>query len=221
VKSSDPTSRDFTWAREKMVQEQLIARGIKQRRVLEAMRKIPRHFFVDPGLINRAYNDCALPIGEKQTLSQPYMAARMTEALELRGPEKVLEIGTGSGYQTALLAEICFNVFSVEKVRNLARKAREVLDKLEYHNIAIHVGDGSIGWSEHAPYDAVIVAAGAPEVPAPLLDQLLVGGRLVMPVGDEQTQRLMRITRGASGFAEEHLGECKFVKLIGKYAWHE
>jgi protein-L-isoaspartate(D-aspartate) O-methyltransferase len=204
-----------------MVQEQLIARGIKQRRVLEAMRKIPRHFFVDPGLINRAYNDCALPIGEKQTLSQPYMAARMTEALELRGPEKVLEIGTGSGYQTALLAEICFNVFSVEKVRNLARKAREVLDKLEYHNIAIHVGDGSIGWSEHAPYDAVIVAAGAPEVPAPLLDQLPVGGRLVMPVGDEQTQRLMRITRGASGFAEEHLGECKFVKLIGKYAWHE
>jgi protein-L-isoaspartate(D-aspartate) O-methyltransferase len=221
VKASDPTSRDFTWAREKMVQEQLIARGIKQRRVLEAMRKIPRHFFVDPGLINRAYNDCALPIGEKQTLSQPYMAARMTEALELRGPEKVLEIGTGSGYQTALLAEICFNVFSVEKVRNLARKAREVLDKLEYHNIAIHVGDGSIGWSEHAPYDAVIVAAGAPEVPAPLLDQLPIGGRLVMPVGDEQMQSLMRITRCASGFAEEQLGECKFVKLLGKYAWHD
>jgi protein-L-isoaspartate(D-aspartate) O-methyltransferase len=221
VKSPDLTSRDFTWAREKMVQEQLIARGIKQRRVIEAMRKIPRHFFVDPGLITRAYNDCALPIGEKQTLSQPYMAARMIEALELRGQEKVLEVGTGSGYQTALLAEICFNVFSVEKVRSLARKAREVLDKLEYHNIAIHVGDGTIGWSEHAPYDAVIVAAGAPEVPTPLLDQLPIGGRLVIPVGDEQTQTLMRITRSASGFAEEELGECKFVKLLGKYAWHE
>jgi protein-L-isoaspartate(D-aspartate) O-methyltransferase len=204
-----------------MVQEQIIGRGIKHRRVIEVMRKIPRHFFIDAGIINRAYNDCALPIGEKQTLSQPYMAARMVEALDLRSQEKALEIGTGSGYQTALLAELCFNVFSVEKVRSLARKAREVLDNLEYHNIAIHVGDGTIGWSEHAPYDAVIVAAGAPEVPRPLLDQLSIGGRLVIPVGDEQNQTLMRITRTASGLAEEQLGDCKFVKLLGKYAWHE
>jgi protein-L-isoaspartate(D-aspartate) O-methyltransferase len=221
VRLPDPIARDFTWAREKMVQEQLMARGIKQRKVLEAMRKIPRHFFVDPGLISRAYDDCALPIGDKQTLSQPYMAARMIEALDLRGEEKLLEIGTGSGYQTALLAEICFNVFSVEKIRNLARKARDVLDKLEYHNIAIHVGDGTIGWSEHAPYDAIIVAAGAPELPSPLLDQLSVGGRLVVPVGDEQVQVLMRVTRGASRFTEEQLGDCKFVKLWGKYGWRE
>ena len=204
-----------------MVQEQLVARGIKQRRVLEAMRKIPRHFFVDPGLISRAYDDCALPIGDKQTLSQPYMAAHMIEALDLHGQEKLLEIGTGSGYQTAVLAEICFNVFSVEKIRALARKAREVLDKLEYHNIAIHVGDGTIGWSEHAPYDAIIVAAAAPEIPSPLLDQLSDGGRLVLPIGDEQNQVPMHVTRGASGFTEEELGECKFVKLWGKYGWRE
>jgi protein-L-isoaspartate(D-aspartate) O-methyltransferase len=221
VRLPDPIARDFTWAREKMVQEQLVARGIAQRRVLEAMRKIPRHFFVDAGLISRAYDDCALPIGDKQTLSQPYMAARMIEALDLRGEEKLLEIGTGSGYQTAVLAEICFNVFSVEKIRNLARKAREVLDKLEYHNIAIHVGDGTIGWSEHAPYDAIIVAAGAPELPRPLLDQLSVGGRLVLPVGSEQNQVLVRITRTASGFTDEQLGDCKFVKLWGKYGWRE
>jgi len=221
VRLPDPIAHDFTWAREKMVQEQLMARGIKQRRVLEAMRKIPRHFFVDPGLISRAYDDSALPIGDKQTLSQPYMAACMTEALDLRGEEKVLEVGTGSGYQTALLAEICFNVFSVEKIRALARKAREVLDKLEYHNIAIHVGDGTIGWSEHAPYDAVIVTAGAPELPGPLLDQLSIGGRLVIPVGDEQMQVLTRVTRGTDGFSEEQLGDCKFVKLWGKYGWRE
>lgn len=204
-----------------MVQEQIIGRGIKDLRVIEAMRKIPRHFFVDAGIANRSYEDSALPIGEKQTLSQPYMAARMTEALDLRGGERVLEVGTGSGYQTALLAELCFNVFSVEKIRALARKARAVLDRLEYHNIAIHVGDGTIGWSEHAPYDAIIVAAGAPAVPKPLLDQLTVGGRLVIPVGDEQSQELMRITRSATGCEEERLGECRFVKLWGKYGWRD
>jgi len=202
-----------------MVQEQIIARGIKDARVLEAMRKIPRHFFVDAGIVNRSYDDSALPIGEKQTLSQPFMAAQMTEALALQGNEKVLEIGTGSGYQTALLAELCFNVFSVEKIRALARKARALLDRLEYHNIAIHVGDGTIGWSEHAPYDAIIVAAGAPAVPKPLLEQLATGGKLVIPVGDEQAQVLLRITRGPAGFTEEQLGECRFVKLLGKNGW--
>lgn len=202
-----------------MVQEQLVARGIKNPRVLAAMRKILRHFFVDPGLANRAYDDSALPIGEKQTLSQPYMSARMTEALGLVGQEKVLEVGTGSGYQTALLAELCFNVFSVEKIRPLARKARALLDRFEYQNIAIHVGDGTIGWSEHAPYDAIIVTAGAPEFPQPLLDQLALGGKLVIPVGEEQNQVLVRITRNTSGFAEEQLGDCRFVKLIGKYGW--
>jgi protein-L-isoaspartate(D-aspartate) O-methyltransferase len=204
-----------------MVQEQIVARGITDRRVIAALRKVPRHQFVDPGIINRAYHDSALPIGEKQTLSQPYMAARMTEALCLNGHEKVLEIGTGSGYQTALLAELCFNVFSVEKLRVLSRKARSLLDDLGYQNIALHVGDGTIGWSEHAPYDAVLVTAGAPSAPKPLIDQLAPGGCLVIPVGDEQGQMLLRVTRTQTGLIEEQLGECKFVKLFGKYGWRE
>ena len=185
------------------------------------MLKIPRHMFVDPGLIKRAYEDSALPIGDKQTLSQPYMAALMTDALELQGDEKVLEIGTGSGYQTALLGELCFNVFSVEKIRALSRKARALLDHLEYQNIALHVGDGTIGWSEHAPYDAIIVTAGAPELPKPLLEQLSPGGRLIIPVGDEQGQALMLVRRNGSGFAAEQLGDCRFVKLLGKYGWRD
>jgi len=202
-----------------MVQEQIIARGISDARVITALRKVPRHLFVDAGIVNRAYHDSALPIGEKQTLSQPYMAARMTEALGLVGTEKVLEVGTGSGYQTALLAELCFNVFSVEKIRPLSRKARTLLDRLEYQNIALHVGDGTIGWSEHAPYEAIIVTAGAPAAPKPLLDQLAEGGRLVIPVGDEQAQTLLRVTRTGVAFKDESLGECKFVKLFGKYGW--
>lgn len=204
-----------------MVQEQIIARGITDARVIAALRKIPRHLFVDAGLVNRAYDDSALPIGDKQTLSQPYMAARMSEALRLGGDEKILEIGTGSGYQTALLAEIGFNVFSVEKLRALSRKARQLLDRLGYQNIALHVGDGTIGWSEHAPYDAIIVTAGAPSPPKPLLEQLAIGGRLVIPVGDEQEQTLVRVSRTRFSYKEERLGECKFVKLLGKFAWRE
>lgn len=219
MKSPASTPQDFSWAREKLVQEQLIARGIKNPRILTAMRKLPRHLFVDPGLAKRAYEDSALPIGDKQTLSQPYMAARMTEELNLDGHEKVLEIGTGSGYQTALLAELCFNVFSVEKIRDLSRKARALLDRLNYQNIALHVGDGTIGWSEHAPYDGIIVTAGAPEVPKPLLEQLAPGGRLVIPVGDEKGQTLIRVTRVAANFVHEQLGDCRFVKLLGKYGW--
>jgi protein-L-isoaspartate(D-aspartate) O-methyltransferase len=204
-----------------MVQEQLVARGIKDARVVAAMRKIPRHLFIDPGIVNRAYDDSALPIGDKQTLSQPFMAARMTEMLALRGSEKVLEVGTGSGYQTALLAELAFNVFSVEKIRALSLKARSLLDRLDYQNIALHVGDGTLGWSEHAPYNGIIVTAGAPQAPQPLLDQLSVGGRLVIPIGDEQAQTLVRVTRTRTGFKQEQLGECKFVKLVGKYGWRD
>jgi protein-L-isoaspartate(D-aspartate) O-methyltransferase len=219
VKSSQPISSDFTWAREKMVQEQIIARGVSDARVIGAIRKIPRHLFVDPGLVNRAYDDSALPIAEKQALSQPYMVAHMTEALQLFGEEKALEIGTGSGYQTALLAELCFNVFSVEKIRALSHNARALLDRLAYHNIALHVGDGTLGWSDHAPYDAIIVTAGAPTLPKPLLEQLAVGGRMVIPVGDAQNQSLLRITRDGGGFHQEELGDCRFVKLLGKYGW--
>ena len=204
-----------------MVQEQLIARGIRDRRLIEAMRRVPRHLFVDPGLVNRAYDDSALPIGEKQTLSQPYMAGKMTEALRLTGKEKVLEIGTGSGYQTALLAELCFNVFSVEKIRALSRKARVLLDRLEYHNIALHVGDGTIGWSEHAPYDSIIVAASSPDLPRPLIEQLSVGGKLVIPVGDDVSQVLKLVERERFGFQQEDIGECRFVKLWGKFGWQD
>jgi protein-L-isoaspartate(D-aspartate) O-methyltransferase len=202
-----------------MVQEQIIARGIHNPRVIEAMRKIPRHLFVDPGLAKRAYEDSALPIGEKQTVSQPYIAALMTAALELVGDEKVLEIGTGSGYQTALLAELCFNVFSVETIRALSRRARELLDRLGYQNIALHVGDGTLGWSDHGPYDGIIVTAAAPDFPDPLVTQLSVGGRLIIPVGDDQSQTLVRVTRNASGLEQEQLGDCRFVKLWGKYGW--
>jgi len=219
VKLSEVSAQDFLLARERMVQEQAVARGIQDPRVIAALRKIPRHLFVDLGIVNRAYDDSALPIGEKQTLSQPYMTARMVEALSLSGEEKVLEIGTGSGYQTAVLAELCFNVFSVEKIRVLSRKARALLDRLGYQNIALHVGDGTIGWSEHAPYDGIIVSAGSPSVPQPLLEQLGEHGRLLIPIGDEQTQTLVRVSRRPSGFHQEQLGECKFVKLFGKYGW--
>lgn len=204
-----------------MVEEQIIARGIKDPRIIHAMRSIPRHLFVDPGLVIRAHDDCALPIGDKQTLSQPYMAARMTEELGLTGRETVLEIGTGSGYQTALLAELCFNVFSVERIRTFARKARGLLDRLQYHNIAIHVGDGTIGWSEHAPYGAIMVTASAPDLPSPLLDQLSVGGRLLIPVGDDESQTLMRVTRNQTRYEEWSLGNCRFVKLRGRYGWQD
>jgi protein-L-isoaspartate(D-aspartate) O-methyltransferase len=149
------------------------------------------------------------------------MAARMTEALGLGGKEKVLEIGTGSGYQTALLAELCFNVFSVERIRALSRKARELLDRLSFHNIALHVGDGTVGWSEHAPYDAIIVAASAPDLPRPLIEQLSVGGKLIIPVGEDESQVLKLIRREADGFHQEDLGECRFVKLWGKFGWQD
>lgn len=202
-----------------MVREQITARGIIDPRVIQAMRKVPRHLFVDQGLMNRAYDDCALPIGEKQSLSQPYMAARMTQALELTAKDRILEIGTGSGYQTALLAELCFNVLSVEKVRALSRRARAVLELLEYRNIALHVGDGTIGWSDDAPYNGILVTASASNPPGPLLEQLAEGGRMVIPVGDARSQSLLKITRHAQGFEREDLGKCRFVKLIGKYAW--
>ena len=221
VKAADSIPQNYLRAREKMVDEQIAARGVTNPRLLAAMRKIPRHLFVDPGLQQRAYDDSSLPIGQKQTLSQPYMAARITEALNLSGDERVLEVGTGSGYQTALLAELSFNVFSVEKIRALATKARGILDRLQYHNVAIQVGDGTIGWPEHSPFDAIAVTAGAPDLPRPLLEQLTPGGRLVIPVGDEHTQVLVRITRNGSKFEEEQLGDCRFVKLRGKFGWQE
>src|SRR5207302_367323 len=177
-------------ARLKMVEEQLVPRGITDARVLEAMRKVPRHLFLEEALADRAYDDSALPIGEKQTISQPYIVALMTQALALCPTDKVLEIGTGSGYQTAILAELAERVYSIERVKSLALQARERLDRMGYRNVAIRIGDGTYGWGDAAPFDAILVAAGSPSVPPLLVEQLREGGRLVIPVGDRAVQRL-------------------------------
>jgi protein-L-isoaspartate(D-aspartate) O-methyltransferase len=207
----------FDRLRKRMVEEQLAARGIRDRRVLSAMTTIPRHVFVDEALRERAYDDHPLPIGHGQTISHPYTVALMTEALELQGTERVLEIGTGSGYQTAVLARICANVFTIERIAALATRARRVLDHLGLYNVALRVGDGTIGWNAEAPFDAIIVTAGTPQLPRPLLSQLRAGGRLVVPVGEEDSQTLLRLRVGADGVTEEYIGDCRFVKLLGRY----
>ena len=210
---------DFSIPRERMVADQLVRRGIRDPRVLAAIGKVPRHRFVDEALSSRAYGDYPLPIGERQTISQPYMVALMTEALELSGHERVLEVGTGSGYQSSILAELCSKVYSVERIKSLADRAIRRLDELGYYNILVRVGDGSLGWSEEAPFDAVLVAAAAPTVPETLLTQLGVGGRLVMPVGDAYSQVLRKAVRREEGICWTDLGGCVFVKLIGDRAW--
>jgi protein-L-isoaspartate(D-aspartate) O-methyltransferase len=205
-----------------MVETQIEARGISDARVLRAMGVIPRHLFVDEGLIEQAYNDSPLPIGEHQTISQPYIVALMTQALELKGRERVLEIGTGCGYQTAVLASLADRVFSVERIASLAASARKILDKLNFYNVAIRVGDGSYGWREEAPFDAIITTAGAPEIPQYLVEQLAAGGRMVVPVGDRDVQTLYKLTRSAENPQEikkEDLGGCRFVSLIGESGW--
>ena len=210
---------DFPKARLKMVEEQITSRGIKNARLIAAMKKIPRHLFVEEALQSQAYTDHPLPIGEKQTISQPYMVALMTEALLLAGKEKVLEIGTGSGYQTAILAELSEKVFSVERIRPLAIRARKLLYELGYFNVEIKIFDGTFGWTEESPFDAILVTAGSPDIPQPLIDQLAMGGRLVIPVGDPFVQDLFRVTKTKEGVRKEDLGGCRFVKLIGKYGW--
>lgn len=208
------------WARKKMVESQLIPRGLKDEKVLAAMRKVPRHLFVQESHRSRAYEDYPLPIGEEQTISQPYMVALMTEALKLSGEESVLEIGTGSGYQTAILAELARQVYSVERIPVLAGRARKILDSLGYSNILVRLSDGTMGWEEHAPYDRILVTAGAPSVPEPLLDQLVVGGILVIPVGSDVSQELTRITKEGKGkIRRERMGGCVFVRLLGKHGW--
>ncbi len=212
---------DFPKARAKMVEEQILDRGIKDPRVLAAMKKVPRHLFVEEALQNQAYNDRPLPIGEKQTISQPYMVALMTEALELKGNERVLEIGTGSGYQTAILAELAQEVYSIERIRSLAIRARKLLYDLGYFNVEIKIFDGTLGWPEKSPFDAILVTAGSPDIPRPLYDQLSLGGKLVIPVGNTEIQDLIRVRKAAEGMKKESLGGCRFVKLIGRYGWEE
>ncbi len=208
-------------ARENMVKTQLIARGIRDPKVLAAMRKVPRHLFVEEALRSQAYGDFPLPIGEQQTISQPYIVAFMTEALELTGTEKVLEIGTGCGYQAAILAEIVPEVYSIERLPGLAAKARRTLEALRYFNVKIKVGDGTLGWPEEAPFQGIIVTAAAPGIPRPLLDQLAMGGRLVIPVGDRYTQTLDVVRKTPEGIKHDYRGGCRFVKLIGSYGWED
>jgi protein-L-isoaspartate(D-aspartate) O-methyltransferase len=212
---------DLSKARERMVEEQIVARGVKDPHVIAAMRKVPRHLFVEEALQNQAYSDHPLPIGEKQTISQPYMVALMTEALQLGSRDRVLEIGAGSGYQTAILAEIALKVFSIERIRSLAIRTRQLLYELGYLNVDIKFSDGTLGWEDESPFNAIIVTAGAPRIPPPLLDQLALGGRLVIPVGDPADQDLVRVTRTDEKMKEENLGGCRFVKLIGQHGWDE
>ncbi len=208
--------------RQYMVETQIVARGIKDKRVVDALRKIPRHLFLDEALWPQAYEDHAMPIGEKQTISQPYIVALMTEALQLDDKKKILEIGTGSGYQTAILAEIADQVYSIERIPSIAKRARKVFDKLQYRNVVITIGDGTSGWREHSPYDGIIVTAASPTIPKPLLEQLTTGGRLVIPIGDESTQDLMVYTKeDTNDYREENYGGCRFVKLVGEYGWRE
>ena len=205
-----------------MVDTQIRVRGVSDQRVLKAMEKIPRHLFVDEGLIDQAYNDNPLPIDRRQTISQPYIVALMSEAMALTGREKVLEIGTGSGYQTAILAELAERVFSIERIAALATGARRVLDALNDYNVAIRVGDGTYGWREESPFEAIMVTAGAPRIPRLLIEQLAVGGRLVVPVGSRNSQALLKLTRMSEDpedLKQEDLGGCRFVDLIGEHGW--
>lgn len=209
----------FSEIRNRMVETQLASRDIVDTRVLEVFRKVPRHLFIKESLWQDAYNDFPLPIGCGQTISQPYMVALMTQCLELKAEENVLEIGTGSGYQTAILAELSKEVYSVERYEELASNAKNILDQLGYTNIHIKTGDGTLGWEEFSPYDGIIVTAGAPDVPKILKDQLKDGGRLVIPVGGTYSQVLTVVRRKGDRFTETQICGCVFVPLIGRYGW--
>jgi len=212
-------SSDMQKVRDRMVEEQLMPRGIHDPRTLEAIRQVPRHLFVEDALQNQAYNDFPLPIGNGQTISQPYIVALMTQALGLQGHESILEIGTGSGYQAAVLSQICEKVYTVERIDSLLVKARKIFDQLHYLNILTKLDDGTSGWPEYEPYDAIIVTAGGPKVPEPLLDQLADPGRLVIPVGDRGMQNLQLITKNKGAITEKTIEYVRFVNLIGTHGW--
>lgn len=212
---------NFVRARQRMVEQQLVNRGISDLGVLAAVSRVERHRFVAEALQARAYDDKSLPIGERQTISQPYMVGLMTEALELRDGDRVLEVGTGCGYQTAVLAELAATVYTIERLAPLASMARHTLDASGYTNVVSSVGDGTLGWPDEAPFDAIIVTAGTPLVPRPLVAQLAIGGRLVFPIGEEELQTLVRIRKEEAGLCEEYFGDCRFVKLVGRYGWRQ
>jgi protein-L-isoaspartate(D-aspartate) O-methyltransferase len=210
---------DLEQARERMVAEQLAARGISDPRVLAAMRSVERHRFIPAELHDHAYDDGPLPIGAAQTISQPYMVAITCEAAALRGTERVLEVGTGSGYQAAVLARLAREVYSIETIRHLYERARVIIDALGLANVYLGCGDGSEGWPEHAPYDAIVVSAAMPGIPRPLLEQLGPGGRLVAPIGEGDLQELVRISRNDGCWHEEYFGECRYVPMTGKHGF--
>jgi protein-L-isoaspartate(D-aspartate) O-methyltransferase len=205
--------------REEMVKRQIEARHVSDPSVLSAMRRVPRHLFVSEALRHKAYEDYPLPIGEQQTISQPFIVAEMTQALEIDADDRVLEIGTGSGYQAAVLAEIAYRVYTIERLYPLYRRARKLFDELQYHNIVTRYSDGTMGWKEESPFDAIIVTAGAPRIPNVLLAQLALGGRMVLPVGNQYTQDLVKIIKDEQGWHQVSLGGCRFVKLIGENGW--
>ena len=209
----------FATARERMVQEQLLGRGISDRKLLAVMGEVPRHLFVDDAMQAQAYGDHPLPIAAGQTISQPYIVAYMTQVLQLQGHEKVLEIGTGSGYQAAILSRLCERVYTVERVNTLLAGARKLFGSLRYYNIVAKLDDGTLGWPEHGPYDAIIVTAGGPEIPVPLIDQLADHGRLVIPVGGQDYQELRLVTKNAGQIEISDLVSVRFVDLIGEHGW--
>jgi protein-L-isoaspartate(D-aspartate) O-methyltransferase len=209
----------YITARERMVQEQIIARGVSDPRTLAAMAEVPRHLFVDDAMQARAYGDYPLPIASGQTISQPFIVAYMTEVLQLKGQERVLEIGTGSGYQAAVLSRLCQQVYTVERINTLLASARKVFDSLRYYNIVAKLDDGTLGWPENGPYDAIIVTAGGPEIPDPLIDQLADPGRLIMPVGDQNVQELQLLAKKEGEVIVTTLTSVRFVDLIGEHGW--
>jgi protein-L-isoaspartate(D-aspartate) O-methyltransferase len=211
----------FDRLRQDMVEKQIEARGVTDIAVLNAMRTVPRHLFVSEALMDQAYSDYPLPIGEQQTISQPYIVAEMTQALELTRNDRVLEIGTGSGYQAAVLAHIAFRVYTIERIHGLYVKTRKLFDRLGYHNIVTRYSDGTSGWKDESPFDAIIVTAGAPEIPDVLVEQLAVGGRMVIPVGNQYAQELFKLVRDENGVRKDNLGGCRFVKLVGEHGWRE
>lgn len=205
--------------RQRMVHEQLIPRGIHDPRVLAVMGEVPRHLFVDDAMQAHAYGDYPLPIGDGQTISQPFIVAFMTQALQLTGGEKVLEIGTGSGYQAVILSRLCARVFTVERLNSLVASSRRLFDRLRCYNIQSKLDDGTLGWPEHAPYDAIMVTAGGPEIPEPLVAQLADPGRMVIPVGEQEHQELRLVTKKDGQIQEEVLEWVRFVNLIGEHGW--
>jgi protein-L-isoaspartate(D-aspartate) O-methyltransferase len=211
---------EYTISRDKMIKLLREHYKIRDERVLDAMRDVPRHFFVPSALKTQAYKDNALPIAANQTISQPFIVARMSELLELSPDARILEIGAGSGYQTSILARLAGKVFAIERIPQLAKEAQERLTALQLHNVMLRCADGTNGWDVYAPYDGILVAAGSPDLPEPLLQQLKIGGKLVIPIGqDQKTQHLIRVTRTETKFVTEDFGACAFVPLIGEHGW--